>query len=193
MTDAASGHAENIVARIGRLSRLARERQFGAGLNPAQWEALRYLGRANRFSRSPGALAAYLGTTKGTASQTVIALEGKGLLHRVQCARDRRVIELELTDQGRALLDRDPLGEILRAAESLDPLTAALLADGLDRLLDGLLRIGEDRRFGLCDDCAKFGACAVTDDRTLGGFCEATGEIVDAEDQRGLCANFRAD
>ena len=58
-----------------RLSRLVGQTGHAHGMKPAQWDALRYLARANRFSRTPGALTAYLGATKGTVSQTVIALE----------------------------------------------------------------------------------------------------------------------
>ena len=43
---------------INRLERIARAGAGAGALNPAQWEALRYLGRANRFSRTPAALAA---------------------------------------------------------------------------------------------------------------------------------------
>ena len=67
----------DLLERIGRLLRSVRHRN--ERLNPAQWEALRYLGRANRYSRTPTALTHYLGATKGTVSQTVIALERKGL------------------------------------------------------------------------------------------------------------------
>lgn len=67
---------------IDRIERLARSGVPVHGLNPAQWEALRYLGRANRFSRTPAGLAAYLGSTRGTVSQTLIALEQKGFLAR---------------------------------------------------------------------------------------------------------------
>ena len=62
---------------LERLARIMRAREHEGGLNPAQWEALRYLSRANRFSDSPGALTRYLGATKGTISQTLMALERK--------------------------------------------------------------------------------------------------------------------
>ncbi len=59
-------YAERIAELLDRVSRLARELQFVDGLNPAQWEALRFIARANRYSRSPGAFAEFIGTTKGT-------------------------------------------------------------------------------------------------------------------------------
>ena len=89
---------------IGRLDRLARSGVNVAGLNPAQWEALRYLSRANRFSRTPAALADYAGST-----QTLIALEQKGLASRQASRRDGRSVELALTRRGEAVLRDDPL------------------------------------------------------------------------------------
>ena len=65
---------------LERLTRLMRAGEHEGGLNPAQWEALRYLSRANRFSNSPIALTRFLGSTKGTISQTIKALERKGFI-----------------------------------------------------------------------------------------------------------------
>ena len=63
--DVAAGQT---LARLERLARLMRSASQTQGLNAAQWEALRYLSRANSFSNSPGALTRYLGATKGTIS-----------------------------------------------------------------------------------------------------------------------------
>ena len=82
---------------LDRVGRVTRGLQFVDGLSPAQWEALRFLARANRYSRGPSALAEFLGTTKGTISQTLIALENKGYLRRRRGARDKRSVDLELT------------------------------------------------------------------------------------------------
>lgn len=73
---------------IDRLDRLARNGEVSGDLNPAQWEALRFVSRANRFSRTPAALAEYLGSTRGTVSQTLIALEKRDASH----VRKARVI-----------------------------------------------------------------------------------------------------
>ena len=73
-------NSEAIASLVDRLSRLAHSLQYSQGLNPAQWNALRYLARANKYSTSPGVLAEYFRTTKGTVSQTLIALESKGLI-----------------------------------------------------------------------------------------------------------------
>ncbi|WP_135557279.1 MarR family winged helix-turn-helix transcriptional regulator [Paenibacillus cymbidii] len=44
--------------------------------------------------------------TSGTMTYNIDKLAGKGLLKRVPCQEDRRVIYAELTEEGRALLDR---------------------------------------------------------------------------------------
>ena len=53
---------ERIAALIERIGRLLSTDAHAGGLLPVQWEALRY--RANRFSRTPAALTAYLGLTR---------------------------------------------------------------------------------------------------------------------------------
>src|SRR5262245_13888628 len=116
---------------LQRLRRVTRQREFAHGLLPAQWDVLRYLARANAISRTPGALAAFLGTTRGTVSQTLMALEAKGCIARVRTTRDRRVVRLELTDAGRTLLQQDPQLTIRQAVDDLPHELSGVLARGL--------------------------------------------------------------
>jgi DNA-binding MarR family transcriptional regulator len=150
-----SGVAKHADQEIGpliqRLARAARHLEYALGLNPAQWDALRYLARANAMSRTPGALAEFLATTKGTASQTVMALAAKGLITRVRTEGDRRVVHLDLTDQGTALIAQDPLVRLDHAAESLPGEMAEPLAAALRRVLTAL---GDSaHEFGVCRNC----------------------------------------
>lgn len=112
---------------------------FTEGLNPAQWAALRYFAQATPSARSVVAFARYHGTTKGTASQTIAALLKKGLLDRHRGERDRRTVNLVLTDAGRALLDHDPLNELAAAVAALSDSQHKAMAEGLDLLLRTLL------------------------------------------------------
>ncbi len=151
------GHAVEAAQLIDRLERLARSGEARHGINPAQWEALRYLARANRFSRTPAALADYLASTRGTISQTLIALENKGLVARRQSRRDKRSVDLDLTDSGRKVLEDDPLHELardLRQGDSEEGLATAVevLRDALRRAL----RRNGSRPFGVCHGCRHF-------------------------------------
>ncbi len=141
---------------IDRLDRLVRSGESEHGLNPVQWEALRYIARANRFSRTPAALADYLGSTRGTVSQSLISLEEKGFIARTQSARDKRSVDLELTTHGRSALDVDPLTNLaadFAATRTLNLETVVgLLRDTLTR---AIARNG-GKQFGVCRTCKHF-------------------------------------
>ena len=68
---------------VAHLGRLAYSFGFTEGLTPAQWTALRYLSRANRFSRTVSAFAEFHVTTRGTASQTINGLVDRNYLENV--------------------------------------------------------------------------------------------------------------
>lgn len=170
---------------------MAHAAQFSDGLNPAQWEALRFLSRANRYSASPGALAEFLGTTKGTASQTVIALEAKGLVARVRCDVDRRKVRLALTENGRTLLARDPMLLIERAGSRLSEEQRSMMISAMNDVLDELCRQNGGTRFGVCGDCCHM------QDECHGGcnkdevVCGLTGETLGLAELEQICVNFR--
>ena len=138
---------------VDQLGRCAAGRGFSAGLNPAQWTALRYFARANRFSRTVSGFARYHGTTRGTASQTVKSLVQKGYLIRRPLARDQRSFRLELTARARRALASDPLHELVRAARSLPRGRLEALGEGLRLLLERVLAERECATYGICRSC----------------------------------------
>jgi DNA-binding MarR family transcriptional regulator len=171
---------------IDRLDRLTRSGANIEGLNPAQWEALRYLARANRFSRTPAALADYLGSTRGTVSQTLISLEQKGFVGRTQSARDKRSINLELTAQGETALKDDPL-----LALALDLAVSAAgdiasLVETLRSVLQRAVARNDGKAFGACHTCRHFqrgvGASSGTPHR-----CGLLDEPLSETDSRAIC------
>ncbi len=172
---------------IERLGRLADALQRSGGLVPAQWEALRYLGRANRYSRHPGALAAFLGTTKGTVSQTIIALERKGLVVRTDDPRDRRAVHIDLTDAGRGALSQDPLGGLAEVAAGLQEAAAARLAADLTALLARLQRRRGRPGFGVCGTCRFFRRNGAEDEAAGPHRCGLTQEPLGDTDARHIC------
>ena len=99
-----TGQLNEYLVRLGILLQ-ADQRLSAAGLHPVQARALRYLTRCNRYSDRPAAVAEYLGITKGTASQTLQALEAKKLISKHQDPLDKRVVRLRLTTKGRRLVE----------------------------------------------------------------------------------------
>jgi DNA-binding MarR family transcriptional regulator len=145
-----------ILAPLERLARLMRAGEHEGGLNPAQWEALRYLSRANRFSNSPIALTRFLGSTKGTVSQTIKALERKGFIAKGARENEGRSISLSLTPKGFEALKHDPLAEFSKSLDDLSGKNRRRLAKGLADLLETDLKRREQPSFGTCPSCRHF-------------------------------------
>ena len=180
-----------IAELVDRLGRMAHGLQYASGLNPAQWEALRFIARANRYSRSPGAIARYLGTTRGTVSQTLIALEAKGYVRRSRCDADRRALTVDLTETGRALIENDPLCLVLRAAGALDCEEQSRLADGLEGLVRAVQTAKGMPQFGPCLSCVHF--LPGNDNRPAEScHCALTDEPIPAGETAKICIEFEA-
>ncbi|WP_439636797.1 MarR family winged helix-turn-helix transcriptional regulator [Oceanicaulis sp.] len=142
--------------RIERLSRLVHNEAHAEGLKPVQWEVLRFLARANPVSRSPKAVVAYLGLTKGTVSQTLLALERKGLICKSEGVGDARKVRLDLTHAGTDRLTRDPVAALEEAVCALDDKDIELLSQTLGRLFDQLILRRGGKPFGVCRTCRHF-------------------------------------
>lgn len=127
------------------------------GLKQVQLEALEYLAHANRYSDSPAALAEALKLTKGTVSQTVLALEAKGLVAKLPDERDGRVWHCRPTAKGRDIVREafppQPLEQLTR---SLSPERLALHVELLEELLRAAQQQRGYRTFGVCRTCRHF-------------------------------------
>ena len=139
--------------RLERLARLIRSAGHVQGLIPAQWDVLRYLSRANGFSNSPVATAQYLGTTKGTISQTIMALVKKGLVESEARGGDKRSVALHLSAKGRETLALDPLAALARDIEELGSKTRRRFARAVGQLLLAETARQQHASFGTCDSC----------------------------------------
>lgn len=180
----------NITVLLERLSRVLHNEFHLAGLKPTQWEALRFLARANRFSRTPSAVTAYLGMTKGTVSQTLNALERKGLLRKVSDAANRRTVRLELTDRGLALLQQhDPLHNVTQAVSGLSSTQQHRLAHDLEQLSRDLLKYRNGRSFSVCKTCRFFQAYA---DAGTPHRCGLLQVALSADDSECICIEHEA-
>ena len=174
------------------LCRLTRSEQRALGgedqLQPVHLEALAYLGQANRYSNTPQALSEYLGSTKGTVSQSLLLLFRRGLVERETDAKDRRVVRLRLSSKGRELLDQLRGGEDwLRAFEAIAEDRVRVALEVLAQLLTNRQRQRGGRRFGVCRACRHF------QDQGEGEYrCGLTGEALSEDDADRLCREHEA-
>ena len=153
MTKGADQSPAETQERLERLARLIRSAGHVQGLIPAQWDVLRYLSRANGFSNSPVATAQYLGATKGTISQTIMALVKKGLVESETRGGDQRSVALHLSAKGRETLAQDPLAALARDIEDLGGKTQRRFAKAVGELLLAETARQQHAAFGTCDSC----------------------------------------
>lgn len=169
---------------VERLQRLVRAEGFEAGLNPAQWEALRYLARANRFSRTPAALADYLNSSRGTVSQTLIALLGKNLVRKTKSPTDARSHSLALTPAGSAMLAGDSQAMLARDLDAAG--AAATMSAALEAALRHALARRGGKPFGICRTCKHFRRGPAAQ------HCALFNEPLSAQETQAICAEMEA-
>ena len=145
-------HSRVIADLVLRLGYIASGDGLTERLTPAQWSALSYFARANRFSRTPSAFAEFRGTTRGTASQTIKSLIAQGYLKQTRSEADRRSIRLDLTDNARVILNK-PFEALVRAADALPPGVRGHFANVLQRMLGQVARERGKPPFGTCASC----------------------------------------
>ncbi len=143
----------SVAELVTQLGRYAYGATPAAGLTPAQWTALRYFSRANRFSRTVSAFAEFHATTRGTASATVKSLVQGRYLKRTRSSSDGRSARLDVTSKARRILSNDPFQRLTRAADALSTTARRALTRGLDRMLGELAQDLDKPRFGVCTDC----------------------------------------
>lgn len=121
-----------LLTQVGRLSH---SRGFTAGLNPAQWMALRYFSQANASVCTVMKFADYYGSSRGTASQSISALVRKGYLVRRPSQEKKSSHVLQVTEAGRALLAQDPINHLIDGIEDLPDAKKPVFAEALELLV----------------------------------------------------------
>ncbi len=130
---------EGIVQRIQKLAwRLNRSLKTAAeyGLTHADWSLLGSLRASGApYRQAAGKLAEHISITPGAMTSRLDKLEARGLVRRVPDADDRRVLQIELTDEG----DRIWTEAVAVQAEK-ERLIAAALDPREQEQLNALLR-----------------------------------------------------
>ncbi len=183
-----SDNSRRIAALLERIGRLLTTEAHAEGLLPVHWETLRYLKRANRFSRNAAALTAYLGLTKGTVSQTLTTLVSKGLIKRNVDHQDRRSKHLTLTARGNSQLKHDPIELTADVVEDLSKSSQQQLASTLEAFLSARLATQERQPFGQCRDCRYF---APRHPDGAPHYCQLLDEELAASDAIAICVEQR--
>ncbi|CZF85037.1 MarR family winged helix-turn-helix transcriptional regulator [Grimontia marina] len=152
------------------------------GLHPVHLEVLYYLSRCNKFSDTPAAVTEFLGTTKGTTSQSITLLASKGFLNKEKDPDDRRVTHLVLTEKGKEVASKAiPPVVLINGLEQLGNDSEAL-REQLETLLRSMQKATNSASFGVCKTC-KFHQ-PVSDGVF---FCKLTKETLDLEGGELLC------
>ncbi|MGO1488420.1 MAG: MarR family winged helix-turn-helix transcriptional regulator [Arachnia sp.] len=132
-------------SRIHRLAALldAHRKQCFTDRGLESWEfdvlaALRRAGEPHRLS--PGKLLAETHVTSGTMTHRIDRLKGRGFVTRLRNPEDGRGALVELTAQGREIVD-DAIGGLIALEESL---LGEWAADDKDGLADSLRRLLKD-------------------------------------------------
>ncbi len=179
-----------IAELVFHLGRIASGEGLVEGLTAAQWAVLRYLARANRFSRTPSAFAAFHATTRGTASQTIKSLETQGYLTRMRSEDDRRSVRLVLTEKARGILANDPFESLVRAVNSLPPSGQGHFANALQRMLGQVAQERGKPPFGTCTSCQHLESDGCSREGQTPYACGFTSEPLRLEELDGVCINF---
>ncbi|MCC8938248.1 Transcriptional repressor MprA [Bradyrhizobium ivorense] len=145
--------ARESIELLGQLARILWFEGTRHGLRDREWMALRFLSRANRFSRTPSALASYVGTTRGTASFIINELERLGYLERKPSAEDKRSVMLNVTQPGRKFLARDPVKALVDALGVLDQDSKLHFRDTLRHVLDQSDEADRKHHADVCKRC----------------------------------------
>lgn len=179
-----------IAELVVHLGRIASGDGLVKGLTPGQWAVLRYFARANRFSRMPSAFAAFLSTTRGTASQVIKSMVAQGYLKQTRSETDGRSVQLELTDKARAIIANDPVEALTRAADALPPGVRGRFSDVLQRMQVRVASASGKPFFGTCENCEYFEGDGCCEDRLALYACGFVNKPLTEEELGELCINF---
>lgn len=145
------------LARLGQYLRVS-SREVGqeSGLTPTQIQILNLLKR--RGATGMKALAREMAIKAPTLTDSVLALERKGLVKRRPSSADRRVMLAELTDKGlaRANAVSGWPAPLLDVVSTLSPEEAGMLQRSLVKLISHLQDTGQISVQRMCVSCKYF-------------------------------------
>jgi DNA-binding MarR family transcriptional regulator len=139
---------EGIVDRMAgisrRIKRMLDETLDEFDLSSGEWHALGSLSRAAGGRRTAGELAPKMELSSAAMTNRLDRLEKAGLVRRIPDERDRRAVQIEVTDEGRALYERTVDAQAAKEAIVAEALSVKQ-QDDLNALLRKLMLAFERR------------------------------------------------
>jgi DNA-binding MarR family transcriptional regulator len=129
-------------------------------------------------------VANYLGMTRGTVSQSLIILEKKGFVEKIQDQNDKRVIHLKLLAAGEDVLKQARSTDLFGNATQIlqtGLATAPTDVNVFQQALTALQKANQSQSFGVCKTCRNFR------EKDNGYFCELTQEALSPSDINQIC------
>lgn len=159
--DLHEGSTDRLLQALAKVGLALRTQSWEAsgrrGLNPTQAQVLALI-RARGAGLSVKEIAAGLGVTAATASDSVSALERKGLVGKEPCPEDGRVVRIALTAKGRREAEAGASWPelLLEAAGELTEPERAALVRGLVKMIRSLQERGLIPVGRMCVECVHF-------------------------------------
>jgi len=123
----------NILYTANWISSLQNEYFKPFGISPQQFNILRILNGANQ-ALSVQIIKERMVERAPNVTRLMDKLHAKNYINRFPCALDRRVVNIEITDQGKALLASIPMNLNSDLFQNLNEAEAEQLSDLLDKM-----------------------------------------------------------
>lgn len=142
-------HADMLIRVIrlgGVLERELSKLSQAHGITSGQFQVLAALRRRYPNTASPSDLSRIAILTTGTMTVLLDRLEDKGLVRRLPDPNDRRRLEVELTEEGLACIDRaldERVGRLNALTAMLDPEESVAASHALRHLLNAIDASGD--------------------------------------------------
>ena len=150
-------HSHAIYTYLDRIGNLVRSQEWVLcgryDLQPVQLRMLYYLGICNHYSNTPSGVTDYLQLTKGTVSQSLKVLEGKGLIEKQADQHDKRQVHLLVTETGRTIFEQMLPDLLHTVSQELGEAATAETLAVLRQLLTTMQHVNEMQGFGVCHTC----------------------------------------
>ena len=153
-------------------------------LQMVHFQVLEFLSLSNKYSDTPAAIANYFGMTRGTVSQSLIILENRGYIKKIQDHDDKRIFHVQLLEPGINTLRKAKPADFFEKASEILSKDSPNTTDGEEIFIKALIALQKANNsysFGVCKTCKNFTL------KSSGSFCDLTQEELSTNDRQKIC------